>query len=274
MADVSSIGGETLTITGWIVARDFTDPQSGEHQTIYKGRMDNLAAFLTELKKANGYDKIEVQKEESTATATVTITKTYGEDKDKPAKPGANEVALPDVTLQGSMIQVPLCQAPIFGLSEEATSGLTVQRIKQIDYIIREKGTITQIEAGNELAQQYASWLLLGMKTFEKPVYTLSITHHLRIDKAEAVATFIQTAGTILTFAAITGNLPKRKKPYRPDGFDEWLAQAPSVKYGENAIDVSQTFIGAKKWPTYYPNGTWTPPGLEYRPTNDGGANA
>lgn len=264
MADIGSIGGEALAITGWTLVRDFTDPESGEHQMIYKGRMDSLQSLLAVLKKTAGYDKINVQKDEATATATVTITKTYGGYTTSPAKPSDNETALPDVTLQGAMLQVPLCQAPIFGLSETAKNGLTVQRIKTIDYIIREKGTITTSEAGGELAQKYAAWLLLGMKTFDKPVYTLSITHHLRVDKAEQVATFVKSAGTVLAFEAITKSLPKSLKPYCPSGFDAWLAQAPTVKYGANVIDVSQTFIGAKKWPEYYTNGTWVAPGLEY----------
>ncbi len=178
---------------------------------------------------------MEVQKDEATATATVTVTETYGPDNTTPAKPGENETALPDVTLQGSMLQVPLCQAPLFGLTGEAdtATALTVQRVKTIDYIIREKGTITQTitqtEAGPELAQKYAAWLLLGMKTFSKPVYTLSITHHLRVDKAERVADFVETAGTVLAFATIIQSLPKRLKPYQPEGFDAWLAQAPTV---------------------------------------------
>lgn len=267
MADVASIGGNWFGVPGWALARDFTDPESGEHQVTYKGRADSLADFLGKLKDGSGYDKLEVQKDEATATATVTVTETYGPDNTTPAKPGVNETALPDVTLQGSMLQVPLCQAPLFGLTGEAdasATALTVQRVKTIDYIIREKGTITQTEAGPELAQKYAAWLLLGMKTFSRPVYTLSITHHLRVDKAEKVADFVKTAGTVLAFSAITGTLPKRLKPYQPEGFDAWLAQAPTVRYGAQSIDVTQTFIGAKKWPEYYSGGTWTAPSLEY----------
>ena len=266
MADVASIGGNWLGVPGWALARDFTDPESGEHQVTYKGRADSLADFLDRLKDGSGYDRLEVQKDETTATATVTVTETYSPDDTAPAKPSGNETALPDVTLQGSMLQVPLCQAPLFGLTGEADAGtaLTVQRVKTIDYIIREKGTITQTEAGPELAQKYAALLLLGMKTFSRPVYTLSITHHLRVDKAERVADFVKTAGTVLAFATITGTLPKRLKPYQPDGFTAWLAQAPTVRYGAQSIDVTQTFIGAKKWPEYYTGGTWTAPSLEY----------
>lgn len=267
MADVESIGGKVLEVTGWVLARDFTDPESGEHQITYKGRADSLAAFLKKLKDNSVYDKLEVQKDEATATATVTATETYSPDKDTPAKPSDNETALPDVTLQGSMLQVPLCQAPLFGLTGEAdasATALTVQRVKTIDYIIREKGTITQTEAGPKLAQKYAAWLLFGMKTFSKPVYTLSITHHLRVDKSDKVAEFVETAGTVLAFSKITGTLPKRLQPYHPTGFDVWLAQAPTVRYGAQSIDVTQTFIGAKKWPEYYSGGTWTAPSLEY----------
>lgn len=267
MADVASIGGNVLEVTGWVLTRDFTDPASGEHQVTYKGRADSLSTFLTKVKASGGYDRLEVQKDETTSTATVTVTETYSPDDKNPAKPSDNETALPDVTLQGSMLQVPLCQAPLFGLTGEAeanAAALTVQRVKTIDYIIREKGTITQTEAGPELAQTYAAWLLLGMKTFSKPVYTLSITHHLRVDKADNVSSFVETAGTVLAFAAITASLPKRLKPYQPTGFDAWLAQAPTVRYGAQSIDVTQTFIGAKKWPDYYSGGTWTAPSLEY----------
>lgn len=267
MADVASIGGNWLGVHGWALARDFTDPESGEHQLTYKGRADSLDDFLGRLKDGSGYDRLEVQKDEATATATVTVTETYAPDDTSPAKPGKNETALPDVTLQGSMLQVPLCQAPLFGLTGEAgasATDLTVQRVKTIDYIIREKGTITQTEAGPELAQKYAAWLLLGMKTFSKPVYNLSITHHLRVDKAELVTDFVETAGTVLAFSKITRTLPKRLKPYQPTGFVAWLAQAPTVRYGAQSIDVTQTFIGAKKWPEYYSGGTWTAPSLKY----------
>ena len=267
MADVASIGGNWFGVPGWALARDFTDPESGERQLIYKGRADSLDAFLKALKYGSVYDKLEVQKDETTATATVTVTETYGPDDTTPAKPGEHETALPDVTLQGSMLQVPLCQAPLFGLTGEAdasATALTVQRVKTIDYIIREKGTITQTEAGPELAQKYAAWLLLGMKTFAKPVYTISITHHLRVDKAEKVANFVKDAGTILSFGSVIYSLPRRLKPYQPEGFDAWLAQAPTVRYGAQSIDVTQTFIGAKKWPEYYSGGTWTAPSLEY----------
>lgn len=267
MADVESIGGKVLGFTGWVLTRDFTDPESGERQVTYKGRADSLDSFLEALKTGSVYDKLEVQKDEATATATVTSTETYSPDADTPAKPSDKETALPDVTLQGSMLQVPLCQAPFFGLTGEAEAGaksITVQQVKTIEYIIREKGTITTSEASSGVGQKYAAWLLLGMKTFSKPVYTLSITHHLRVDKAESVAQFVETAGTVLDFATITQSLPKRLKPYQPTGFDAWLAQAPTVRYGSQSIDVSQTFIGAKKWPEYYTGGTWVAPSLEY----------
>lgn len=264
MADVASIGGDALTIDGWALARNFTDPASGDTQIVYKGRADKLDTFIEKLEEGGGYDRLEVQKDEASVTATVTVTKAYGPDDKNPAKPSSDEVALPDVTLQGSMLQVPLCQAPFFGLAEKEGDGeaLTVQRVKTIDYIIREKGTITKNEAGSSLAQKYAAWLLLGMKTFEKPVYTLSITYHLRVDKPSKVSTFVETAGTILSFSDITKPLPARLKVYCPDGFAEWLAQAPTVRYGAQSIDVTQTFIGAKKWPEYYKSGTWKAPAL------------
>ena len=268
MADVASIGGNAFNVDGWALTRNFIDPVSGDAQIVYKGRADTLDSFLKKLEGNVGYDKMEVQKDEATSTATVTITKAYGPDSTKPAQPSGDEVALPDVTLQGSMLQVPLCQAPFFGLTGEAGDGeaaLTVQRVKTIDYIIREKGTITLTEAGSSaLGQKYAAWLLLGMKTFSKPVYTLSITYHLRVDKPSKVSSFVETAGTVLTFSEITGSLPARLKVYEPDGFDAWLAQAPTVRYGAQSIDVTQTFIGAKKWPEYYIGGTWTAPGLKY----------
>lgn len=264
MADVKSIGGKSLQVEGWVLTRDFLDSESGERQIIYKGRVDSLSTFITKVKASGGYDRLEVQKDEATATATVTTTKNYGKGASSTTKPSANETALPDVTLQGSMIQVPLCQAPLFGLSEDGGSGdaLTVQRVKTIDYIIREKGTITKNEAGSSLAQKYAAWLLLGMKTFEKPVYMLSITYHLRVDKSKKVSSFVEEAGTILKFADIITSLPSALRPYQPSGFAEWLAQAPTVRYGAQSIDVTQTFIGAKKWPEYYKNGTWTAPSL------------
>lgn len=266
MADIASIGGTELNKDGWAKVKDFTDPTSGDKQTVYKGRADSLGDFVDELKKEVGYDEIIIDKGASDATATVTIIKTYGADSEKPAKPSENEVALPDVVLQGSMLQVPLCQAPKFGLSEDGTvqNGLTIQRVKTIEYLLREKGTITKNDAGPELAQQYASWLMLGMKTYEKPVYTLSITYHLRVDKAKNVEKFVQSAGKVLNFDDITGELPARLNVYHPTGFEKWLAQAPTVKYGANSIDVSQTFIGAKDWPNYYDNGTWEAPEIAY----------
>ena len=267
MADVASIGGKAFNIDGWALTRNFTDPVSGYTKIIYKGRADTLDTFLKKLADNGGYDKWEVQNDEATSTATVTITKAYGPDSTKPSQPSIEEVALPDVTLQGSMLQVPLCQAPFFGLAEKEEGGeaLTVQRVKTIDYIIREKGTITKNEAGSSLTQKYAAWLLLGMKTFEKPVYTLSITYHLRVDKPSKVSTFVKTAGTILSFSKITESLPARLKVYKPDDLDAWLAQAPTVRYGAQSIDVTQTFIGAKKWPEYYKEGTWTAPALTQR---------
>lgn len=270
IVDIWSIGGNALNVLGWILTRDFTDPESGERQITYKGRSDALDDFLDALKQNTYYDKLEVQKEE--ATATVTVTKAYSEDAQTPARPSDKETALPDVTLQGSMMQVPLCQAPFFGLTSDdkkEAGRLSLQRVKMIDYLIREKGTITFNEAGNDYGRKYAGWLLLGMKTFDKPVYTLSITYHLRVNEAESVAKFVKNSGTILAFKAITESLPKRLQPYKPDGFDNWLAQAPTVRYGAKSIDVSQNFIGAKAWPEYYNGGTWVAPSIEYWPATD-----
>lgn len=265
MADIKSIGGTALGLQGWVLISETKDPETNTTTTIFRGRLD-FAQAAVNAALALPHDTIQLSEEPESGLATITLTRDEDTDAGSSVKP--DETAQPEVTMQGSMVQVPIYQAPYFGLgdTEEPTGGLTVQDVRKVDYAIRERGTVVSgrdVTAGS-LAEKYAAWTLIGQKTYEKPVYTMTITFHLKRSGRSRVSDLQDKAGTVVPFATAIRNLPSRLRPVQPDGFDKWLVQAPTTRYTTKGVDITVVYIGAKDWPNYYTGGTWEPPSLAY----------
>ena len=268
MSKIKTIGG-TISVPGWCAITK-TDG-NGNTTLVLTGRRDFLRQALAYARTLPGGRVTVSSDDASTGVAEVTVEANEGDDVTTAPKP--EETRTPDVELRGAMRSVPLHQVSKFGLGPESKDGpveqqLTVQDIKTVDYLIREKGTLTQRDldaAKGHAVFDYAGWILAGIKTVDVPVYTLGITYHLKRSKRDRVAALVKEAGTVLTFAQAVDDLPSKLRPYCPPGFDAWLAQAPTVKYTPTEITVSLSYVGAKAFPDFYKGGTWKSPSIAYR---------
>lgn len=272
MADIKSIGGTALGLQGWVLVSETKDPETNTTTTVFRGRLD-LAEAAVNAALALPHDTIQLSEEPESGLATITLTRDEDTDAGSSVKP--NETAQPEVTMQGSMVQVPIYQAPYFGLGDTkpdgTANGLAVQDVRKVDYAIRERGTVAYGRDVTEgtLAAHYAEWTLIGQKTYEKPVYTMTITFHLKRSGRSRVSDLQDKAGTVVSFATAIRNLPSRLRPVQPDGFDKWLVQAPTTRYTTKGVDITVVYVGAKDWPNYYDGGTWEPPSLAYEKSDE-----
>lgn len=259
--------GSNIDISGWALVST-TEQPDGSTETILRGAVTKLKDALAYARKQPN-DEITVDKDPSTGVATITITASADSSpstSEKPEETGLNDPNLsepPEVTLSGSMASVPIHQAPYFGLGEDGSEDLTVQDAQKVETLIRDNGTVTQADCGSDKMADYASWRLIGQESFLKPTYTLNITFHLLVEARDQASQYIQTAGSVVTWAQALANVPANRKPPQPSGFDQWLACAPTVSQTQTGCDVTISFIGAKAFPNYYAGGSWTPPPLD-----------
>lgn len=260
--------GSNIGISGWALVSS-TEQPDGSTETILRGAVTKLKDALAYAAKLPN-DEIRIDKDSASGVATITVTASSDSSPSSSEDPDAdlndpNLAEPPEVTLSGSMASVPLHQAPRFGLGDTAadSGGVTVQDVQTVETLIRDAGTVTQVQCRSDAMADYASWRLIGQDAFLKPTYTLQITFHLLVEAREKAAQYIQTAGSVVTWTQALANVPANRKPPQPSGFDQWLACAPTVSQTQTGCDVTISFIGAKAFPSYYNGGTWTPPPLD-----------
>lgn len=267
--------GSNISVIGWALVSKTTQ-EDGSTETVLRGAVNKLASAL-DYAKSLPNDEIRVDKDPATGTATITVTASFDSTpstSDNPEETGLNDPNLsepPEVTLTGSMAAVPIHQAPLFGLGDEYSGGLSVQDVQAVETRIRDTGTVTQKDCASDLQADYASWRLIGQETFLKPTYNLNITFHIIAEKRAEAANYIKDAGKVLTWQQALSQVPSARRPPQPSGFDQWLACAPTISQTQTGCDVTISFIGARAFPNYYAGGSWTPPPLDTGRESSGG---
>ena len=240
------IGSKLGEAFGWAKVSVITQP-SGESVSVYRGSITYLDKAIAYIKSANGplYDSMDIDSDEESGTATITLNKSATTTD---GKPDDGQTRNPTVSIQGTMLSPQLHQHPTFS---EGDNKLTLSAIATTDYCLKNNGEVitSDLNGENPLAIIYARWRAYGIDTYLAPSYTMSITYYLEsTDKAKE---FILAAGMVCTFDTACAKLPNALKPEYLD-IPAWLAQAPSINITDDGVTVTQAFIGAKAFPSFY----------------------
>lgn len=260
--------GTNIELAGWALVQQVTQP-SGEYSAEYRGNMDTLSAAVAKVKATADYDTINVSVDASTGVATITISRGANNTA---TKVPTGETKMPTCNIAGSMLSPKLHQAPFFLVGEgDSATPLPLEMIKGIEWSLKNIGIVTTGDffPGFNAAQlakghAYAAWRVFGIDTYLSPSYQMTITHYLEPAQKSNLAAYYKEAGKVWSWATAINKLPTALRP-QDMGVPAWLAQAPSVSYTKDGITVTQVFIGAEKFPAFYPVETGTE-GLTYEP--------
>lgn len=243
-----ALGASYKGVLGWTKVSDV--PQtSGEATIVFRGVLSSLAEAKIAI--ANDptlvYNTMQTETDEETQTATITLTKSAINTESKP-NPEEGQTKLPTVSIQGTMLSPQLHQHPTFSSGENP---LTLSAIAKINYCLKTLGNVTTGDLDGEpaIAKSYARWRSYGIDTYLAPSYTMTITYYL--DKTKKAKDFILEAGKVFKFVTAIAKLPKDIQP-EDLGVPAWLAQAPSINITSDGVTVSQSFVGAKAFPSFY----------------------
>jgi hypothetical protein len=256
-----ALGSNYNKILGWAKTSEVEQP-SGEKVTVFRGVIaklgDTLAAIAAD--KSLVYDDLKLEKDEELGTATITLTKSAVTTESKPAN---GQTRNPTVSIQGSMLSPQLHQHPTFANGKDK---LTLSAIATTNYCLKNYGEVAtgDLHGESEIAYTYARWRSYGIDTFLAPSYTMTLTFY--ISNTSHVKSFIQKAGKVFSFNTAVSLLPNDLKPKGIE-VPAWLAQAPSINITADGITVSQAFVGAQAFPSFYETESedlvYTPPELK-----------
>ena len=237
------------SLVGWAKVSETAQP-SGEATIVFRGILTTLSSALTAIANDKNliYDAVSVDTDEESGTATITLTKSATTTESKPSTENG-QVKNPTVSIQGSMLSPQLHQHPTFSTGDKP---LTLSAIATTNYCLKTYGEVANadLERESETAITYAQWRSYGIDTYLAPSYTMTITYYISDpDKAKE---FILEAGKVFTFNTVIKNLKEDLKPKAIDNVGAWLAQAPSINITSDGVTVSQAFIGAKAFPSFY----------------------
>jgi hypothetical protein len=234
------------SLVGWAKVSETAQP-SGEATIVFRGILSSLSSALTAIANDDKliYDAVSVDTDEESGTATITLTKSATTTE---SKPSTGQTRLPTVAIQGSMLSPQLHQHPTFSTGEKP---LTLSAIATTNYCLKNYGEVAtgDLHGEEEIAFTYARWRSYGIDTYLAPSYTMTITYYL--DKTSKIDDFILEAGKVFKFSSAISRLPNDIKP-TDIGVPAWLAQAPSINITSDGITVSQAFVGAKAFPSFY----------------------
>ena len=241
-----ALGTNYQNVVGWAKAEE-TPQESGEKVVIFRGALVNLGAALSAIKADDTliYDDVKIDTDAESGTATITLTKS---PTTTTSKPGNDQVKNPTVSIQGSMLSPQLHQHPFFSQGEKP---LTLSAIATVNYCLKNYGEVAaaDLERESNAALIYAQWRSYGIDTYLAPTYTMNITYYL--SSTAKITDFIEVAGKVFKFDTVINRLPKDKQP--PDiSVPAWLAQAPSINITSDGITVTQSFVGATAFPSFY----------------------
>lgn len=235
---------------GWSKTNDFVD-LNGLHTIEFQGRADKIKEFYATLTSGEySWDRCETTLDQQTGVATIHI---YDENSsEEVAHPTTEETRLPTVVIQGAMNALQLHQSPYFN-SSKAGESLTTEAIVATDYCLKNFGQVTSgdLNGENAVGIEYAQWRSFGIDTFLAPTYVMTITFYL--NSKSNIAKRIFEAGKVFKFASLLKDIPKKIQPIDIN-VPAWLAQAPSINSSTEGFVLSQQFIGAQKFPKFYPS--------------------
>lgn len=249
--------GSNIEIEGWALVNATTQP-SGEYTAEYKGDLSKLDEFLAAVNADASfhYDSINVSKDQSTGVATVSITA----NADVATKIPDGQTRMPTCTIQGTMLSPKLHQCPSLNQTTD-TQGATTETplpliaLQSVEWNLKNKGIVTSGDFPPGIATEnvylYARWRMFGLDTYLAPSYAMTVTIYLDIKQKAQIASYIKKAGKVWAWASAIDVLPISIQPQAID-VAAWLAQAPSIAYTKEGITITQVFIGAEKFPSFY----------------------
>lgn len=251
--------GTNIGIEGWaLVSR--VEQEGGGYISEYRGSADKLAdmkAYLYSNTQAGGavnfFDSMDVSVDSTSGIATIR-TNTSANTASSAERVPDDQTQQPTCTITGSMASPPIHQHPYFSENENADLNLTLEDIQAVEWCLKNNGIVTagDIHATGMRVDEYARWRCFGIDTYLAPTYTMALTFYLKTSQKASIANYIKTAGKVWTLATSTAQLPPSIKPVANTVPPAWLAQAPTINYTANGITVSQSFIGADKFPSFY----------------------
>lgn len=249
--------GSNIEIDGWALVNAITQP-SGDYIAEYRGDASKLDEFLEEVNADNSfhYDTINIAKDPTSGVATVTITA----NADVAVKIPEGQTRMPTCNIQGTMLSPKLHQCPSLNQTTNsqgatAEAPLPLEAIQSVEWNLKNKGVVTSgdfpVTIATENVYLYARWRMFGLDTYLAPSYAMTITIYLDISKKTKIGDYIKTAGKVWAWASAINVLPETIQPQTID-VAAWLAQAPSIAYTKEGITITQVFIGAEKFPSFY----------------------
>lgn len=241
-----ALGTNYQNVIGWAKAEE-TPQESGEKVVIFRGALVNLGVALSAIKADDTliYDDVKIDTDAESGTATITLTKS---PTTTTSKPGKDQVKNPTVSIQGAMLSPQLHQHPFFSQGQKP---LTLSAIATVNYCLKNYGEVAaaDLERESDAALIYAQWRSYGIDTYLAPTYTMNITYYL--SSTAKITDFIEAAGKVFKFTTAIKRLPKDLQP-KDIGVPAWLAQAPSINITSDGITVTQSFVGATAFPSFY----------------------
>lgn len=237
-------------LDGWAKTKDFID-QTGKRTIELKGSVDNLKEALKKVREDyDGSSELNIDTDEQTATATISIVTSEIEGGSIGTDADNDESKSPTWSLQGTMLSPQLHQSPYF---QKGNNKLSTEAVVAVDYCIKNYGQVTRgdLFSQDSIAHLYASWRMYGIDTYLAPSYNFTVTHYLKAGRFDKVKNYVKKAGMVFKFDSIINNIPARLQPKDID-VKAWLAQAPTINMQGEEITVSQSFIGADAFPTFY----------------------
>lgn len=239
--DASALG-----VAGWLCTNSYVRQSDGYTVQTYVGPKTSLASFVAAVKTT--YPKRYTEIDEQVASAVATVTVTIGsEDTSDPSSETTEDVKEPDYQVSPSIEEIPLeCK--------EDFASLTAEDIAKIKDAV-DKADTAYINTLSGDAATLAYWLQMGVTTYKQPCFVVSITRYLQLKKTPPGAIY---SGCGQVFKG--SQLPIIPKAALPQGKWEYLMLCPVVEPEAKWLRCSYQYLGAKRWPSFYSGGSWTPP--------------
>ena len=236
-----------LNVPGWLCTNSYVRASDGYTVQEYVGPKTSVAAFVAAVKVA--YPKRYTEINEQVAAAVANVTVTIGdEDTSDPSTETTDDVKEPDYQVSPSIEEIPLeCKEDYESLSAD-----DIAKIK--DAI--DKADTDYIDTLTGAAKQLAYWLQMGVTTYKQPCFVVSVTRYLKL-KTTPPGAIYDGCGSVYK----SSQLPIVPAAALPSGDWEYLKLCPVVEPEAKWLRCSYQFLGAKRWPNFYPGGSWTPPG-------------
>lgn len=237
---------KALGVFGWVCSQSYTRQSDGYKVEVYHGPKTSLDDFIKAVKAE--YPKRYTEIEESLSDGgAATVTVTLG---DEDTSSGAGQETTEDVKDPDYQITPTIEEIPIE--CHESFDSLTAEQIGQVKALVDAADT-AGIAALTGLQATLAYWLQMGVTTYKQPCFQVTITRYMKL-KSTPPGAIYQGCGTVVK------SLPIIPKTALPTGQWEYLMLCPTVTPEQKWLRCSYEYLGAKRWPSTFYNGSWTPP--------------